>query len=132
MSVRGRTRIEKGVRIVSTNERKPAGRRGFGILGLSNDRYVHENLKNNSICEDELVLCLDCRVAFNIRNRTCPKCDGEQFWLVAKWKTPALRTEFSSGGSSPRRRVLAYRRRATSPAADVLEAAMRCSSASAE
>jgi hypothetical protein len=40
----------------------------------------------NSIREGETALCLDCCVAFNIRNRTCPKCGGEQFWLTAKWR----------------------------------------------
>lgn len=40
----------------------------------------------NSIREEETALCLDCCVAFNIRNRTCPKCGGEQFWLTAKWR----------------------------------------------
>lgn len=43
-------------------------------------------LLTNSIREDETALCLDCSVAFNIRNRTCPKCGGEQFWLTAKWR----------------------------------------------
>ena len=43
-------------------------------------------LLTNSIREDEAALCLDCSVAFNIRNRTCPKCGGEQFWLTAKWR----------------------------------------------
>ena len=50
-------------------------------------------LLTNSIREEETALCLDCCVAFNVRNRTCPKCGGEQFWLTAKWRrgleTPA-------------------------------------------
>jgi hypothetical protein len=41
----------------------------------------------NSIREEETALCLDCNVTFSIRNRTCPKCDGEQFWLMAKWRS---------------------------------------------
>jgi hypothetical protein len=51
-----------------------------------------ESLLANSVREDETALCLDCLVTFNIRNRTCPKCDGEQFWLPVKWRrqTPAL------------------------------------------
>ena len=44
------------------------------------------SLLSNSIREDETALCLDCSVMFNIRNRTCPKCGGEQFWLTAKWR----------------------------------------------
>ena len=43
-------------------------------------------LLTNSIREEETALCLDCCVAFNVRNRTCPKCGGEQFWLTAKWR----------------------------------------------
>ena len=43
-------------------------------------------LLTNSIREEETALCLDCSVAFNVRNRTCPKCGGEQFWLTAKWR----------------------------------------------
>ena len=43
-------------------------------------------LLTNSIREDETALCLDCSVTFNIRNRSCPKCGGEQFWLTAKWR----------------------------------------------
>jgi hypothetical protein len=51
-----------------------------------------ESLLTNSVREDETALCLDCLVTFNIRNRTCPKCDGDQFWLPVKWRrqTPAL------------------------------------------
>jgi hypothetical protein len=45
-------------------------------------------LRSNSIREDETALCLDCRVTFNIRNRACPKCDSDHFWLVAKWRGP--------------------------------------------
>jgi hypothetical protein len=44
------------------------------------------SLLANSIREGETALCLDCCVTFNIRNRTCPKCGGEQFWLTAKWR----------------------------------------------
>jgi hypothetical protein len=44
------------------------------------------SLLATSIREDETALCLDCCVTFNIRNRTCPKCGGEQFWLTAKWR----------------------------------------------
>jgi hypothetical protein len=51
--------------------------------GASSDDLL---LLTNSIREDETALCLDCSVTFNIRNRTCPKCGGEQFWLTAKWR----------------------------------------------
>ena len=47
---------------------------------------VGDALRSNSIREDETALCLDCRVTFNIRNRACPKCDSDHFWLVAKWR----------------------------------------------
>jgi hypothetical protein len=43
-------------------------------------------LQTNSIREEETAVCLDCHVYFNIRNRACPKCDGEQFWLISNWK----------------------------------------------
>ncbi len=43
----------------------------------------------NSIREDETALCLDCCVTFSIRNRACPKCGGEHFWLTAKWRRAA-------------------------------------------
>ncbi len=43
-------------------------------------------LRSDSIRIDETALCLDCQVMFNVRNRVCPKCDGQQFWLVANWK----------------------------------------------
>jgi len=42
--------------------------------------------------EDETALCLDCLVTFSVRNRTCPKCGGEQFWLMAKWMQARVRT----------------------------------------
>ncbi|HYK41462.1 MAG TPA: hypothetical protein VE007_03670 [Thermoanaerobaculia bacterium] len=45
-----------------------------------------EALRSNSIREDETAVCLDCRVTFNIRNRACPKCDSDHFWLVSKWR----------------------------------------------
>jgi hypothetical protein len=38
-----------------------------------------------TVREDETALCLDCLVTFSVRNRKCPKCGGEQFWLMAKW-----------------------------------------------
>jgi hypothetical protein len=38
-----------------------------------------------SVREGETALCLDCMVTFSVRNRTCPKCGGDQFWLMAKW-----------------------------------------------
>jgi hypothetical protein len=45
-----------------------------------------------TVREDETALCLDCLVTFSVRNRTCPKCGGEQFWLVAKWMQTRVRT----------------------------------------
>jgi hypothetical protein len=48
-------------------------------------------LQASSIREEETAVCLDCHVYFNIRNRTCPKCDGEQFWLISNWKKQRAR-----------------------------------------
>jgi hypothetical protein len=45
-----------------------------------------EALLSSSIREDETALCLDCRVTFNVRNRSCPKCGSDTFWLTAKWR----------------------------------------------
>ena len=62
------------------------GQEGSAIVveaGASSGDFA---LLTNSIREDEAALCLDCSVAFNSRNRTCPKCGGEQFWLTAKWR----------------------------------------------
>ena len=42
--------------------------------------------------EGETALCLDCLVTFSVRTRTCPKCGGEQFWLLAKWMQATVRT----------------------------------------
>jgi hypothetical protein len=75
-----------------------------------------ESLLANSVREDETALCLDCLVTFNIRNRTCPKCDGDQFWLPVKWRrqTPALpgvpsRASFPPRGPRTGRPALAAR-----------------------
>ena len=43
-------------------------------------------LRTDSIRFDETALCLDCQIIFSVRNRACPKCDGEHFWLIANWK----------------------------------------------
>lgn len=45
-----------------------------------------------AIREGETALCLDCLVTFSVRNRTCPKCGGEQFWLMGKWMQARKRT----------------------------------------
>ena len=45
-----------------------------------------------SIREGETALCLDCQVTFSVRKRTCPKCGGEQFWLMGKWTQARVRT----------------------------------------
>jgi hypothetical protein len=45
-----------------------------------------------AVREGETVLCLDCLVTFSVRNRTCPKCGGDQFWLMAKWMQARART----------------------------------------
>ena len=56
---------------------------------VSADAYGIESSLSCSIREEETALCLDCLVTFNVRNRTCPKCDGEQFWLTARWRKPS-------------------------------------------
>ncbi len=58
---------------------------GLRLL-LWDDPPKSETLRPDSIRIDETALCLDCQVMFNVRNRVCPKCDGQQFWLVANWK----------------------------------------------
>jgi hypothetical protein len=55
-------------------------------LGFWNGPGGIENPQAASIREEETALCLDCKVFFSIRNRACPKCGGEQFWLIAHWK----------------------------------------------
>ena len=44
-----------------------------------------ESRFGEAVREGETALCLDCLVTFSVRRRTCPKCGGEQFWLMAKW-----------------------------------------------
>lgn len=73
------------------DERKPAGFWGLGVLGFWSAPDRFQAPQSNSIREDETALCLDCRVSFNIRNRVCPKCDGEHFWLIANWKSAPAR-----------------------------------------
>ena len=65
------------------------GQGGSAIVVEAGASSADLALLTNSIREDETALCLDCNVAFNIRNRTCPKCGGEQLWLTAKWRRPA-------------------------------------------
>ena len=67
---------------------KQAGSVGFEASNAQswNGSLGVEALRSNSVREDETAVCLDCRVTFNIRNRACPKCDSEHFWLVAKWR----------------------------------------------
>jgi hypothetical protein len=69
---------------------KDGGSVGFtGSGAQSGNAYLTgEVLRSNSVREDETAVCLDCRVTFNIRNRACPKCDSDHFWLVAKWRKP--------------------------------------------
>jgi hypothetical protein len=45
-----------------------------------------------AVREGETALCLDCLVTFSVRKRTCPKCGGEQFWLMGKWTQARVRT----------------------------------------
>ena len=73
--------------------------------------YGGEASLSFSIREEEAALCLDCFVTFNVRNRACPKCDGEHFWLTARWKRPsapgpgsAIPFKRTGGRASPRLR----------------------------
>jgi hypothetical protein len=43
----------------------------------------------DAVREGETALCLDCMFTFSVRHRSCPKCGGEQFWLMAKWTQKA-------------------------------------------
>lgn len=69
----------------------PVGFGSFGILGFFSAPLRFRSVQANSIREDETALCLDCSVAFNVRNRSCPKCDGEHFWLIANWRNAPTR-----------------------------------------
>ena len=62
------------------------GFRRLVLLALTSGTPRLQSQEINSVREDETALCLDCRVTFSIRNRACPKCDGDQFWLIANWK----------------------------------------------
>jgi hypothetical protein len=59
---------------------------GSALSGVAGASCGDGALLANSVREGETALCLDCSVTFNIRNRTCPKCGGEQLWLTAKWR----------------------------------------------
>ena len=65
---------------------------GSNWLGSSDSRIRAESRFGGTVREGETALCLDCLVTFGVRNRTCPKCGGEQFWLVAKWMRGRVRT----------------------------------------
>ena len=67
---------------------KQEGSAGFvGSCAPSWDgSLAEEAVRSTSIREDESALCLDCRVNFNVRNRACPKCGSDHFWLTAKWR----------------------------------------------
>jgi len=67
-------------------------RDGSNWLGCSDSRIGAESRFGEAIREGETALCLDCQVTFSVRNRTCPKCGGEQLWLMAKWMQAPVRT----------------------------------------
>jgi len=60
--------------------------------GGSDSRYLAESRFGEVVREGETAICLDCLVTFGVRNRTCPNCGGEQFWLMAKWMQGPIRT----------------------------------------
>jgi hypothetical protein len=64
--------------------------RGFWVA-FWNGPFKSQPVQASSIREEETAVCLDCQVYFNIRSRTCPKCDGEQFWLISNWKKQPAR-----------------------------------------
>jgi hypothetical protein len=84
-----RTRLE--TEVAAMDQVRATGFRGLGVLGFWSAPVRTEPVQASSIREDETALCLDCHVYFNIRNRACPKCEGEHFWLIANWKKPATR-----------------------------------------
>ena len=61
-------------------------------LGWPDSRSCGESTFGEAVREGETALCLDCQVTFSVRNRTCPKCGGDQFWLMAKWIQARART----------------------------------------
>ncbi len=61
-------------------------------LGWSDSPIRAESKFGEAVRVGETALCLDCLVTFSVRNRTCPKCGGEQFWLMAKWMQAPVRT----------------------------------------
>jgi len=61
-------------------------------LGRSESEMSSGASFGQMVREDETALCLDCLVTFNVRNRACPKCGGDQFWLMAKWMQARVRT----------------------------------------
>lgn len=65
---------------------------GSNLLRSSDSRLPAEPRFSGAVREGETALCLDCLVTFSVRNRTCPKCGGDQFWLVAKWMQAPVRT----------------------------------------
>lgn len=83
---------------------------GSALSGVAGASCGDVALMANSIREGETALCLDCSVTFNIRNRTCPKCGGEQLWLTAKWRRgmekPAAPTAFRVPPARPNLRLL--------------------------
>lgn len=61
-------------------------------LAGSDSTYLAESRFGEVVREGETAICLDCLVTFGVRNRTCPNCGGEQFWLMAKWMEARTRT----------------------------------------
>src|SRR5262249_28771156 len=60
--------------------------------GWSDSEMGPESRFGNAVREGETALCLDCLVTFSVRKRTCPKCGGDQFWLMGKWTQARVRT----------------------------------------
>ena len=64
----------------------------WNLQGRSDSRIRAVSRFGEAVREGETALCLDCLVTFSVRNRTCPKCGSEQFWLMAKWMQTPVRT----------------------------------------
>lgn len=62
------------------------------LQGRSDSRIRAGSSFGEAVRAGETALCLDCLVTFSVRNRTCPKCGSEQFWLMAKWIQTPVRT----------------------------------------
>ena len=45
-------------------------------------------LVNLAIPLGQAVMCLDCEIIINSRNRVCPRCGGDHFAVIGNWVKP--------------------------------------------